>query len=64
MANDTTQAYVSMKMPQDLKDRLENMRWETRTPSLAELMRGLLHRSVEQHERGHATDAEMAPSGA
>lgn len=64
MANDTTQAYVSMKMPQDLKDRLENMRWETRTPSLAELMRGLLQTSVERHEKGHERHAEMAPSGA
>ena len=64
MPEDTPLAIVSIKMPQDLYERLKEMRWNKRAPSVAEVMRDLLRQGVSQHEKGNETQAEMAQSGA
>lgn len=63
MPNDKSKAYVSLIIPRDLYNRLENMRWEKRAASFAGMVRDLLRDCADQHENEHETPAEMAQSG-
>ena len=47
--------HISLPMPRDLYDRLNNMRWDTRARSFAGLIRYLLEKGVDRHEDENLT---------
>ena len=59
---DRPKAQVTLVMPRDLYERLNEMRWERRAPSFTGLLRDLLEDCVHRYEKEHEAQPEIAPS--
>ena len=54
---------VTLNLPRNLYERLNEMRWQTRAPSFTHLVRDLLEDCADQYEQREEQRQEMAQSG-
>ncbi len=57
-------AHVNLNLPRDLYERIEEIRWNTRAPSVVSTIRRFVQEGVERHEKEHETQATMVRSTA
>lgn len=51
MKNTDDKAYMTLIMPRDLYERLDNMRWEKRVRSMRGLVNGLLQDGADRYDK-------------
>lgn len=59
MAEDKSKVYVSVHMPRELYERLNEMRWQTRARSMVGLVRDLLEDCANQYDKKSEGEAEL-----